>query len=205
MNSLHPSTAYPPIFAAWFFWHSTYRIVEVLELLEDPPLFTTTLLFFIYSFVTLWVISPLPIYVCTISLKVVMYNVCVCEREKERVDIKMPTFLVGWHITPNPRNGIIYTYFGHEFPLEIKNLVWVALFNHYFIPFLGFTIRAKILSSECKQTPVGECHVAKDRRWNFPISLILPEKFEPSEPHAYRPIYVCFFSSVMCRALIGHL
>lgn len=54
MNSLHPSTAYPPMFAAWFFWHSAYRTVlttedDVLddELLPEQSFFTTTWRFFI--------------------------------------------------------------------------------------------------------------------------------------------------------------
>jgi hypothetical protein len=55
MNSLHPSTAYPPIFAAWFFWHSAYRtvltteddVVLLDELLPEQSFFTTTCRFFI--------------------------------------------------------------------------------------------------------------------------------------------------------------
>ncbi|KAM0936797.1 hypothetical protein DsansV1_C26g0192411 [Dioscorea sansibarensis] len=39
MNSLHPSTAYPPTFAAWFFWHSAYRALLLLaHSLSDPML-----------------------------------------------------------------------------------------------------------------------------------------------------------------------
>lgn len=54
MNSRHPSTANPPSFAAWFFWHSAYRTSDP-ELadqwwfrrpLEPSDFFTTTSLFF---------------------------------------------------------------------------------------------------------------------------------------------------------------
>lgn len=55
MNSLQPSTAYPPILAAWFFWHSAYRTLliaddDVVQILVDPSLFTTTCLFFMTFF-----------------------------------------------------------------------------------------------------------------------------------------------------------
>lgn len=55
MNSLQPSTAYPPMLAAWFFWHSAYRTLliaddDVVEILVDPSLFTTTCLFFMTLF-----------------------------------------------------------------------------------------------------------------------------------------------------------
>ena len=46
MNSLQPSTAYPPTPAAWFFWHSPYltlRTAAADELLEaSSDLLTTT-------------------------------------------------------------------------------------------------------------------------------------------------------------------
>ena len=53
MNSRHPSTANPPSFAAWFFWHSAYRTSDP-ELdqwwfrrpLEPSDFLTTTSLFF---------------------------------------------------------------------------------------------------------------------------------------------------------------
>lgn len=55
MNSRQPSTAYPPILAAWFFWHSAYLTVRIIWLLEllDPSFLITTCLFFILSVITL--------------------------------------------------------------------------------------------------------------------------------------------------------
>lgn len=38
MNSLHPSTAWPPVRAAWFFWHSPY--VTTLILVQAEPHWT---------------------------------------------------------------------------------------------------------------------------------------------------------------------
>lgn len=52
MNSLHPSTAYPPTPAAWFFWHSPYLTLltvkdELAELLDGSSLLSTTWRFLI--------------------------------------------------------------------------------------------------------------------------------------------------------------
>lgn len=61
MNSLQPSTAYPPMLAAWFFLHSAY--LNTLLLMRCPPtngsrLLTTNKRFFMPNFTLMHLLSP---------------------------------------------------------------------------------------------------------------------------------------------------
>lgn len=64
INSLQPSTAYPPILAAWFFWHSPYLIFLITEDEVLAILFNTTCLFFMLTKKTCNISTQLNLFIC---------------------------------------------------------------------------------------------------------------------------------------------